>query len=141
MTVEPLEVIWNSVENRGNSWHRWDTIVLVDSTHVPRFGDIYWIDDGRTGLGKERHPWIIVEDYDSISPTVKACIRSTTGRGSVEIPCTYQGQQVDHFNQDGRVNPKYRKTLPIQDVLDSRYGGELPRDLGELLKRSLRGGS
>lgn len=103
----------------------------------PSFGDIYWICDRETGLPKEAHPWIVIEDYDPVRPAMKACVRSTTVPGSVEIPYIYNNIQVDDFDKDGCVDPTYIKVIPVYVISAARYRGRLPQELLQRLRDAL----
>lgn len=107
---------------------------------TPAFGDIYWIADNFTGFNKVAHPWIVIEDYNPVIPTVKVCVRSTSVQASVDSPHMYAGQQVDHFDRDGWVDPTCRRSLPVDVVASGRYSGRLPPELRQALLAGLRGG-
>lgn len=70
-------------------------------------------------------------------PVMKACVRSTTVPGSVEIPCIYNNIQVDHFDKDGCVDPTYIMAIPVHVIAAARYEGRLPGDLLQRLRDAL----
>lgn len=118
-----------------------DLLVSKDNLKRCTFGAVFWIDDDETGLKKERHPWVIIEDYDVARPYVRACLRTTSGCGSVKIPAFFDGQRVDKFNKDGRIDPGYCLPIDIETIRVSDYGGHLPAALCDVLRNALRGGS
>jgi hypothetical protein len=51
------------------------------ATHVyaqMQFGDMWWIPDEQTGFGRRgRHPWVVLEGYQTSRPTVIICPRTS----------------------------------------------------------------
>ena len=118
-------------------------MVSKDNLQFCTFGAIFRIDNIKSGLSKQEgsHPWIIVEDFDESNPRVAACVRTTSGNGSVEIPAFYDGHQVDRFDRDGRVDPGFLKPIHVDVIRLSRYCGRLPAGLCDILRDALFGGT